>query len=269
LSSVVSEGGSVLSISVLVPVLGRPQNARPVLESLRSTSDAELVFIVTANDLEELDACRMAVTLDRGSSRTLVVEEWRSHDYPKKMNHAYGETISDWVLLGSDDITFEPGWQDELLRAARATGKSVIGTNDKANRLVMKGIFSTHALVSRAYVEEQGGCLEGPGHLVSEVYEHNFPDRELAALAQSRDEWVFAPRAVIRHRHPAFGTAPQDATYEKGREHFLEDQARFWERAEQWGNVGLIPQELQVKDRSKKRTARLAATARARRERGT
>jgi hypothetical protein len=238
-----------------------------VLESLRATSDAEMVFVASEGDVDQIEACR--ALLD-DLKTVLITAKWKpEHDYPKKMNLGFRQTDSDWVLLGSDDITFEPGWQDELLRAARATGKSVIGTNDKANRLVMKGIFSTHALVSRAYVEEQGGCLEGPGHLVSEVYEHNFPDRELAALAQSRDEWVFAPRAVIRHRHPAFGTAPQDATYEKGREHFHEDQARFWERAEQWGNVGLIPQEIQIKDRSKKRMARLAATARARRERGS
>lgn len=256
-----------MNISVLVPVLGRPQNARPVLESLRATSDAELVFVVTSGDLEQLDACRMAVTLDPGPSRTLVVEKWKSHDYPKKMNHAFRETVSDWVLLGSDDITFTEGWAEEMLHVAASHGKRVVGSNDKANRLVMdKGLFSTHALVDRTYVEEVGASLDGPGLLVSEAYDHNFVDRELAALALARNEWVMAKRAIIRHHHPAFGGAPEDDTYRKGKGTFHDDQELFWARSERWGRVGLLPQEISVIHRSSHRLSRRQATARARRQ---
>lgn len=260
-----------MSVSVLVPVLGRPQNAQPLLTSLReSGSLAELVFIVSARDLEQLDACRIAVALDRAkvsgelSSVIVAGHDPGGHDYPRKMNLAFGKTTSEWVLLGSDDIEFTAGWDTMMVRAGEKTGKAVIGSNDKANRLVQKGLFSTHALVSRRYVDELGASLDGPGVLVSEAYDHNFCDRELAALAKARDLWLFIPQAVIRHRHPAFGSAPQDATYLKGRETFLADQALFWQRAERWGNVGLLPQELSIKDRSRKRMERLAATARTR-----
>lgn len=254
----------MISICVLVPVLGRPDNAMPLSQSLRaSTSERhELVFVCSAFDTEQIRACYE-------TGETVLSVDWEPvHDYPRKMNAAAGLPLAcDWLLLGSDDVTFEPGWDIELDRLAVASGKSVIGTNDMANRLVKRGVFSTHALVRRAYVEEVGASLDGPGTLVSEAYEHNFCDRELAALAQARDEWVFASNAIVRHHHPAFGGARQDDIYLKGREHFYADQLLFWERAKGWDYVGLIPQELAVMNRSQRRIARLAATARARRER--
>ena len=251
-----------MSISVLVPVLGRPGNALPLVESLDAASSElhALTFICTAGDDEQIAACR-------ATGRNVRVVPWEPvRDYGRKMNLGYKGTRADWVLLGSDDITFEPGWDVELLRVARETGKRVIGSNDMANKIVKQGLFSTHTLVARSYVEELGGGLEGPGFLISEAYDHNFPDRELAALAQSRDEWAFAPAAIIRHHHPAFGGAKEDATYRKGRATIFDDQLIFWERAEQWGYVGLLPQELSLLRRSTTRT-RAASTARARRER--
>lgn len=260
-----------MRISVLVPVLGRPRNALPLMRSLRATSDAYLLFLCSLDDRDEIDAVLEACEADETGETEYVIVEWRSTerggDYARKMNRGYELTDSDWVLLGADDISFGPGWDTQLERAA-ASGKRVLGTNDKANRLVARGVFSTHPLVARSYVEEHGGCLEGPGQLVSEVYDHNFPDRELAALAQSRDEWLFVPSAVVQHNHPMIGKAENDDVYLKGRERFWEDQALFWERAKQWGYVGLIPQELSAMKRSSRRIERLSASARSRRARG-
>lgn len=250
-----------MSISVLVPVLGRPANAAKVAASLEAVSgfSHELLFICTEGDTEQVEACR-------ATERGVLEVSWPpEHDYARKMNAGYRLAQCDWILLGSDDITFEPGWDTELRRVADGTGKRVIGSNDMANRLVQKGWFSTHTLVHRSYVEELGGSLEGPGYLVSEAYDHNFCDRELAALASARNEWAFAKDAIIRHHHPAFGGAKQDATYEKGRATFLEDQALFWERAARWDYVGLLPQEMSLIYRSRGRSAR-RSTARARRE---
>jgi glycosyltransferase involved in cell wall biosynthesis len=257
LSSVVKE--SSVSISVLVPVLGRPANAAKVAASLEAASGFrhELLFICTEGDSKQIEACR-------ATERGVLEVAWPpERDYGRKMNAGYRLAQCDWLLLGSDDITFEPGWDAELLRVAAETGKRVVGSNDKANRTVQQGVFSTHTLVARSYVEDLGGCLEGPGHLVSEAYDHNFVDRELAALAQARGEWAFAPNAVIRHHHPAFGGAQQDATYEKGRNTFFGDQMLFWERAEQWGFVGLLPQEISL---IRRRKGGRRGTARARRE---
>jgi glycosyltransferase involved in cell wall biosynthesis len=254
-----------LLISVLVPVLGRPQNAQKVVDSLdgsiRGRTDIELIFIASAGDVDQLGACL-------GTGRLTLIANWEpEHDYARKMNYALAYTSADWVLLGSDDITFEPGWDVEMLRVAEG-GKRVIGSNDKANRLVyQKHLFSTHTLVARSYIEDPGASLDGPGSLVSEAYDHNFCDRELAGLAQFRGEWVMAPRAIIRHSHPGFGTAPQDATYEKGRKTFLDDQVIFWERSERWERHGLIEQELSLIKRSKQRIAKVEATARARAQR--
>ena len=253
-----------MSISVLVPVLGRPANAAKVVASLEASTPfvPQVVFIATAGDDEQVAACR-------ATGRETVIALWKpERDYGRKMNYGLAHAQHDWILLGSDDITFEPGWDTEMLRVAAETGKRVIGSNDMANRIVQKGVFSTHTLVHRSYVEEHGGGVtEGPGFLISEAYDHNFPDRELAALAQARGEWAFAPNAIIRHHHPAFGGAEQDATYEKGHRTFYDDQLLFWERAALWNFVGLLPQEMTLIKRSQRRIAR-GSTARSRRERG-
>jgi glycosyltransferase involved in cell wall biosynthesis len=255
--------GVSVSISVLVPVLGRPANAAPLVESLDASSEAqhELIFICTPGDEEQIAACQETW------ANILVVTWQPERDYGRKMNAGYRHARHDWILLGADDVSFDPGWDTELLRVAEESGKRVIGSNDMANRLVMRGAFSTHPLVARSYVEEHGGGLEGPGLIVSDAYEHNFPDRELACLAMKRGEWAFAKNAVVRHNHPAFGGGKQDATYNRGRDTFLDDQTLFWERSAQWDHVGLIPQEMSLIKRSQRRLAR-QSTARARRERG-
>jgi len=236
-------------IDVLIPVLARPQNAEPLIVSLMQSSSVSCrtLFLCSEGDEAQIEAC-----LATGED-VLVADFGEQHQYPKKMNKGFERTEQPFLLLASDDLDFKQGWDELTLQMAEATGAGVIGTNDKANRLVVKGQFSTHPLVRRSYVEEQGGSLDGPGILVSESYDHNFVDRELCHLAQARKQWAFAQNAEIVHRHPAWGTAPQDATYEKGRLNFGVDQELFWDRAEQWGYVGLLPQELSIIRRRRRR----------------
>lgn len=247
-------------IDVFVPVLGRPANAAPLVASLEASgADAQIVFIASSRDVDQVEACEatgcLTVTVPWPAGRA---------DYARKMNRALVFSVAPWVLLGSDDIAFEPGWDTELLRVAERTGKQVIGTNDMSNRLVKRGVFSTHTLVERSYIFRRGGCLEGPGYLVSEAYDHNFVDRELACLAQVRDVWAFAPQAIVRHNHPMTGRAKPDETYAKGRRYFQEDQALFWTRAKEWDYAGLLPQELTIVRRGDKRIKRFVERAKAR-----
>lgn len=167
-------------------------------------------------------------------------------DYPRKMNAAYRDTEGEWMLMGSDDITFMPGWENAALAVAETEQASVIATNDMANAQVKRGRFGTHALVRRSYIDERGGSMDGPGVLIHDGYDHNFCDRELCHVAQSRGVYSFAPRSQIVHRHAIWGTAPMDATYEKGRENFTEDQRLFYERSKLWGYIGLGTSEMAI-----------------------
>lgn len=230
-------------IDIFIPVLGRPDNAEPVAASAAKNTrfPYRLLFICSDGDAQQISACfdtqEDVMVMDHPAGRS---------DYPKKMNAAYRASAGEWMLMGSDDITFEPGWDGMALSVAAQKQASVVATNDLANAQVKSGRFGTHSLVSRNYVNDQGGSMDGPGVLIHEGYDHNFCDRELCHVAQWRGVYSFAKRSHIRHRHPIFGGAQMDETYEKGRANFAEDQRLFYERSKLWGYVGLGSSERAV-----------------------
>ena len=225
-------------IDILVPVLGRPQNVVPLVESIVSTTsvDYSLIFICTAGDRQQIEACKQT------GARIITVRGGRS-EYPRKMNRAFSKTDREFVLLAADDLEFEQGWDVRTLALADEMGVGVIGTNDCANPQVLRGEFSTHPLVRRRYVTEQGASFDGPGVLIHEGYDHNYCDREVCHLAQSRGQWAFAVEARICHRHPCWGTAKPDDVYLKGRRAFRRDYQLFMRRADRWGGTGLLAYE--------------------------
>lgn len=214
-------------IDVLVPVLRRPQNVRPFIESLRqfSTRLNSIMFLCSQSDTEEI----MEVKLNKGNA---VMCEWKPGrgDYARKMNYGFALTDSPYVFLAADDISFTKNWDSEVLAVAESSAAGVIATNDCANPSVKRGEFGTHCLVRRSYVDIMGASLEGPGHLLSETYDHNFVDRELCHLADERGLYAFAEKSHVVHMHPHWGTAKMDATYRKGTAQFRQDRRLFLRR---------------------------------------
>lgn len=225
---------------VLIPVLGRPQNAQPVVDSIHEATilPHRILFLCSPGDNEQIEASR-----DTGAEVIIVSFPPGRSDYPKKMNVGYRETEEEFMVLAADDVEFMTGWDLYVKGIADRKDVGVIGTNDLANRQVMKGFNSTHPVVRRSYITEEGGSLDGPGTLLSEVYDHNFCERELSGLAMARKRWAFIPKAKIKHNHPMTGRSPNDSTYKKGMESFRIDQELFYERARTWGYFGLTPYE--------------------------
>jgi hypothetical protein len=239
-------------IDVLVPVLGRPQNAALVVQRFRqaATVPYRLVFLCTEEDEDQIAACR-----ETEGEVILVCGE--HSQFPRKINVGFNATENLYVFVAADDIEPLPGWDTTALTIALACGRGVIGTNDQSNKWNVNGHFSTHPLIRRSYVLEHGGSLDGPGIVFHEGYDHNYVDRELCHLAQARNEWAFAVESRLIHHHPAWAKAPStDATYAKGRRTFHADHELFIVRAEQWGDVGLLPQELQWRKRTHRRRQR-------------
>lgn len=212
-------------IDVLCPVLGRPGNVEPLVESFLASASPmdELHFICSPGDDLQIEACLQS------AQHTLIVE-WPAGraDYARKMNYGYRMSERPFLLLAADDVTFDPGWRDAVLDCAGDFG--VIGTNDMASRHVTSGRSSTHPLVRRSYLDSQGGTLEGPGTLIHEGYDHNFSERELVELAKRRRQWMFCPNAIITHRHPLWGTTEWDPTYRKAMACYEEDARLFRSR---------------------------------------
>ena len=230
-------------IDILIPVLGRPQNAGPLVENIRAVTTVPhcITFICSKGDNAQIAAC-----LELRTDYMCMEYPAGPGDFAKKINAAFqseGRQDCEWVFMGADDLTFEPRWDTTAIRAAGAK-HDVVATNDLANSQVKSGQFGTHCLIRRRYVTEHGGTMDGgPGAVLHEGYDHNFVDRELCHTAQQRGRYVFARHSRVKHRHPLWKTAPQDDTYRKALARYRHDYDLFLARAHLWDYVGLSAQE--------------------------
>jgi len=220
-------------VDILVPVLGRPQSAQPLVDSIHANTTVEhtILFLCSPGDEAGSEAC-----FNTGE-RTLVVGwEPGSGDYARKINHGYAVTSNPFIFTAADDITFTPGWDTEALKVAERTGAGMVGTNDAANPLVMRGKHSTHSLFSRAYIDTVGGTFfDGPGIIYHEQYSHQWIDTESVKAAMDRGQWAFATNSVVAHHHPIYDrTVAYDDTYRKALGDASADQRLYKERLKKW-----------------------------------
>ena len=216
-----------MSIAVIVPVYKRPHRIHALLESFNATSpDAHILFVASPEDREELKALRDVPHLVMPGRR-------RPGDWAAKINMGYRHTQDEWILACGDDVAFGRKWDKALMLCAEKTGARVIGTHDMNERAAKAGIYSPHPAVHRSYADELG-TVDAPGQIMCELYDHNYPDRELAATAIARGEWAFCRRAVLQHLHPALGKHPTDSTYRLGMRNFGRDGRLFRQRSVKW-----------------------------------
>jgi glycosyltransferase involved in cell wall biosynthesis len=226
----------VTELSILVPVLRRPQNAQPLVDSIVEATegvDFQIVFISTAGDLEQHRAVDVQRARDDVNIRHLTMQPCGVGDYAKKINHGFASTASDWVFLAADDLRFHPGWFPAAETAATLSGKRVVGTQDLGNSRVLRGEHSTHTLVHRTYVDEYG-TIDEPGKILHEGYPHEFVDDECIETAKARDEFVFAHDSIVEHLHPLWGKAPTDRIYDAHRKRMNQGRRIYIKRKRLW-----------------------------------
>lgn len=218
------------TVLVAVPVLGRPERARQIAESVydATTVPYRLLFLCSPGDEAQRAACER-------TGADLLVVDWQpgKGDYARKINHAVAVSDEPWILMGADDLCFCPDWAENALACGDQTGAGVVGTQDWGNSRVMAWQHSTHPLVRRSYIVEHG-TIDQQGLMLHEGYDHNFCDDELVATAKHRGEWTFCPEAEIPHLHPDWGKGEWDDTYVKGRKRFNDDAALYKKRSRLW-----------------------------------
>jgi glycosyl transferase family 2 len=227
-------------IAILAPVLGRPQNATPLVESIAESAavDWHLVFLASPDDYDEIEACFRAAREIAPDRVHVTVVTWAAGagDYARKINHGYRVTAAPYVLCAADDLLFHPGWDTALLEAAERFDVGVVGTNDLGNQRTVNGTHSTHPLVARCYIDRLGGHVGHPGSVYFEGYDHQWVDTELVATAQTRGCYAHCAGAIVEHRHPMWGKAQSDATYRKGLARGDDDRRLFESRRMLWLN---------------------------------
>jgi len=231
------------AVAVLVPLYKRTEHIEALADSFRATTkrgEARLVFLWEHGDDEVRDAvlraCGSGIDGISGQQAHLA-DGGTAHTYAEKLNEGLRVTTEPWVLCIGDDTRLRDGWLD----AARKLSEEfdIIGTNDSLpgrtrNPKVARGVHADHFFVRRAYVEEYGASLEGPGILAPEVYGHWYTDEEIIRLARARG--VFSPclESIVEHLHPGYdGDAKAreaDPTYMAAVEHSSTDEQTFRDR---------------------------------------
>lgn len=209
-------------VAILVPVLNRPQNVPPLLDSIRaSTPDPyRVLFICDPGDIAEQDA----IARDGG---------WMispGGGYAAKIRAGVAATTEPLVFLGADDLRFQPGWL-QAARAAMRDGAQVVGVNDQIVRR-RRPAHATHFLITREYAQRP--AIDGQPGPLSTAYSHSFVDDELIATATHRGVYAYAPRSIVEHRHWVNRKAHDDDTYQRGRARFETDRATFQRRVKLW-----------------------------------
>jgi len=211
---------------VLVPMLGRAHRVRPLLDSIRATCDARVLFLVSPGDVT------VHAAVDRAGCERLTVAKLPNGDYARKINAGYRHTTEAQLFLAADDLLFHPGWLDAAV-AQLGPGIGVVGTNDLGSPRVMAGQHATHSLVTRSYVDEFG-TIDEPGLVLHEGYPHEYVDDELVGTAKHRGAWAFAADARVEHLHPNWGKARSDPVYAQQRARMRAGAPLYQQRRRLW-----------------------------------
>lgn len=203
------------SLAVLVPVLNRPQNVAPLVESFFSSGTPGTLHLVG-------DAVTDRATFDVTPRHERVVwEQTRDKvSWPEKINLGIRRVRNaDWYLFAADDITFTATWWDATTELRNGTA-GVIGTNDAlpgtiGNPGVAAGSHTCHPLVRATYIRDFG-TIDDPTKAVHDGYRHWCVDNELIVTAMIRDKWAYCRESILVHNHPYWGRGEWDATYSLG-----------------------------------------------------
>lgn len=214
-------------VAIIVPTLGRPRLLGPLAVNVHLTTPTSYTLMFVADEEDE-------ETVKRASQIGNASVTLHGGTYPEKTNAGVRETDEELVVLANDDVVFHPGWYRRAWEAFYKSPIQVVGGPD-LSPATENGDHVTMPILRRSYIEDPGASWREPGVALHEGYHHNYSETELWALASDRGVSRFVRGCVIEHRHPDWGKADLDETYERGaRTNFDGDAALFEARTKAW-----------------------------------
>ena len=218
----------LIDVAVIVPVMRRPQNVKPFVESCTSTAHtANIYFIVDHDDMAEMAAVEVvSETYDRVN---MIINESESKTFATKCNLGYRETTEPWLFFVGDDVRFWPGWWAEIVDSD--DGSAFVATNDMRNRTVMAGQHATHPAIRRDWLDDHGASWDGEFTVCHEGYRHWYVDNEWTAVSMQNGQFRYCSRSLVEHQHPIWNDAPNDEVYKLGQSFAEQDRVLWLERS--------------------------------------
>ena len=192
-------------IALLVPSLGRPQNAERLIRAWEETTEgrSDLWFLLDDNDptlTDYYDVIRHSGAL---------VEVGRPARLVAWTNRAAVGRIDDYTVFGSigDDHVFESaGWESAIMDAVdELDGVGIVYGDD--------GVHG-EAIPTACFVTSN--IVRALGWMAPPTLEHLCCDLAWKALGDAADCRRYLPSVKITHHHPIVNKAAWDSTYDRG-----------------------------------------------------
>lgn len=190
-----------MSVCVVMPTMGRTEQARACVARICDTAPQAAVVVVTRDNREVFESTGLPgqVRYCDAADELTAVQKW---NYGLKCALGF-----DAYVLGADDLWPQDGWLDAALEAA-SLGFGFVGLNDCHTDGAQ---LATHFLVTRDFIASHlGGVLCVPH------YRAWYLDVEATARAKRAHQFAYAVNARVDHRHVHWGKAEMDETYRRG-----------------------------------------------------
>lgn len=194
-----------ISISILIPTLGRPQRLRDCIASIYDTAAdpgaVEVLARVDSADPARVEYIKMFDGVC-GACRAFYVTGQGS--YGRGIEFLRGHARGEILCAGADDVQFRTQGWDDLVRAAfaaRPDGLLVAYANNGLGREKCEHFFTSKRWIALL------------GYMVRTEFRHFCVDAWVEELARGAGRLVFLREVVIEHLHKKYAKAPDDATY--------------------------------------------------------
>ena len=209
-------------IDVFLASIGRPEKLGAMIESVGATGYPARV-LVAAGDDATVETVRRFPGLAECAT---CPEADRRPGCTASLNMVYRRLVRRDALFCTDDCLFAPDALDVAAGTLLAHFPDTDGVVGLAQENIPDGYDLAFPLMGRAFLDRFDGLASvfWPG------YYHLYNDVEMGLTAKCLGNWVFEPRARLRHAHPEMGGGTFDATHHRGLARAEHDRAAFAER---------------------------------------
>ncbi len=220
----VAPAASKRPVDLFLGSFKRPEKLAAMIESVRDTGYPARV-LVAAGDPGTIATCERYPGIAECVYNTL---NNKRIGCTAPLNHVYKSLVRHDALFCTDDCVFDKDALDiamETLYSKFPDGDGVVGLKQEN---IPDGYDLAFPLMGRKFLDRFAPAASGKDVFFPGFY-HLFNDAEIGITIKCLGNWVFEPRATIRHLHPAHG-GTLDKTHNHGLTYRQHDEALWRQR---------------------------------------
>jgi hypothetical protein len=205
-----------MSLCMMVPSRGRPDNIVRLLDACRETSATSAILVIVDKDDPELEAYGSVMKASSYPGACIAVQD-RYHKIGPILN-GYAPTLADGYeylgFMGDDHVPLTPHWDDILVNSL----------DDKPGVAYANDQFQGENLPTMCVMDSR--LVRGLGYFVPPGLVHLYLDNFWKELGTAVGNLQYLPDVCVEHVHPLAGKAKWDKGYEFSCDRNLMDDDR-------------------------------------------